>query len=147
MSKGLIALMISMLMTVSVATACESETTVVNDDAQKEYEQAYRTNYDLDHCYTKAFENVSILVHGEDVLHKGDVSFNKTYSTHNSTYISASNMQILKLNCGKKIITSEPITVYDVQVVDNREEQTVKPLEGNERPDDIDLCAGCFGVE
>ena len=146
MKKRLIALMISMLMTVSVATACGNETTVDADD-QKDYEQAYRTNYDLDYRYSKAFENVSILVHGEDKLHKGDVSFNNTYSRHNSTYISSSNMQILEFDCGKKIITSEPITVYDVQVVDNREEQTVKSLEGNERPDNIDLCEECFGVE
>lgn len=60
--KRLIVLMISMLMTVSVATACGNETTVDADD-QKDYEQ------------------------------------------------------------------------------------TVKPLEGNERPDNIDLCEECFGVE
>ena len=143
MKKRLIALMISMLMMVTVATACESETTVVNDDAQKEYEQAYRTNYDLKYRYSKVFEDVSILVDGEDVLHKGDVSSNRGHSSRNLE----SNMQILDFDCGKKTVTSKPITIYDIQIVDNQEEQTVKLFEGNERPDNIDLCPECFGVE
>ena len=146
MKKRLIALMISVLVTAGVATACENNTKV-DADAQKDYEQAWRNEGDLRHGFTKEFGDVSVLVDGEDVLHKGDISFNKTYSSHNSTYISESNLQILDFDCGKKIVTSKPITIYDIQVVDNKEEQTIKTLEGNERPDDIDLCPGCFDVE
>ena len=147
MKKRLILLMISMLMMMSVATGCESETTVDNDYAQKEYEQAMRNENDLTYGFTKDFEDVSVLVDGENVLHKGDVSFNKRFSGHNSRYLLESNMQILDFDCGKKIVTSKPITIYDIQVVDNQEEQTIETLEGNERPDHIDLCPGCFGVE
>lgn len=147
MKKRLILLMISMLMMMSVATGCESETTVDNDYAQKEYEQAMRNENDLTYGFTKDFEDVSVLVDGENVLHKGDVSFNKRFSGHNSRYLLESNMQILDFDCGKKIVTSKPITIYDIQVVDNQEEHTIETLEGNERPDNIDLCPGCFGVE
>ena len=144
--KRLIALMISMLMTASVATACGNNTEVDSDE-QKEYEQAMRNENDLTYGFTKDFGDVSVLVDGENVLHKGDVSFNKRYSGHNSRYLLESNLQILDFDCGKKIVTSKPITIYDIPVVGNQEEQTIETLEGNERPDHIDLCPGCFGVE
>ena len=146
MKKRLIALMISMFLAVTAAGCGGEDAPVeVDEELEQKYNEAYDNSYNIQQAYDEIFKDVSIMVNGEDVLHKGDISSNISYYYH--SYYYHSDMKLCEFDCGKKLITNEKVTIYDVTVADDEDAKTTKPLEGNQRPDNIDLCPGCFGVE